>query len=478
MRNLGKTIYGQYRKEDTVNKAGGKAWKMPLKEQYKQLLNTGGLFNTFYMDKKEIVQGGIVIIKEFVPKEPSEAVDIAINARQDGFMRHAPILALVEISKLKDKELFRKAFRGIVRTPRDLIDFIDVAKQERGLGRALKQEINWYINLKLNQFYAMKYKGQLQTAAKLTHPKPENEALMKYVFGEDINLDDFPQLKAYEQLKRGEIDPVKAITDHRLEMQTVIGIRKLDAAGWRALAPQMSALQLLKNLVTLERHVGDITGILEKNLTVERLQRGKVIPFRVLQALNEVHGFSKTYLTSIANEYPKLYNFGNLGKVCIAPDVSYSMTGKHNNRLRSSTIAGMLTGILKVGIDKDAFVLPWDTRPHAPIYDGTVMSIASHIEDAAGGGTSMGVSPSFLRYNKIKVDTLIAITDNEHWYGSGFLGEWIEYKKLYPKARAILIRVDPDRTMPFPPEQATKYDIIQIFGWGDNVLKVLKLYSL
>ena len=166
------------------------------------------------------------------------------------------------------------------------------------------------------------------------------------------------------------------------------------------------------------------------------------------------------------------------------PDVSGSMMGclRSGNRydpnaMTYAYVAGMLSGIMKVGIGKDAVVIPWDTQIHRPITSGTVMNIAEQIRNCGGGGTYMNLGPEYLLQNKLKVDTLICITDTMEW-GPGFFQAWMAYKQFYRRARAILIRIDPYTTQPFPPEVAAKMDIIQIYGWSDNVLKIIKYHSL
>jgi len=477
LRKKFQTPQAPYVSSDTKNLAGGKAWTKPNKEYFKQLMNTGGIRNTYYMDEKTVIKESMQSIKDYVKESPMDAAKLSQGGRNAGFMRTLPIMALTELSK-QDSRMFSEAFIGIIKTPRDLIDFVDIVKASRGLGRKIKKAMNKYINTNLNQFYAMKYGDQLRIASRLSHPKPKDKNLMKYIFGNEISLEEYPQLKALEAFKKGEIDPIEAITKHRLEMQTVIGIKKPTAEMWEALAPQMSTFQLIKNLATLERHLDGkkLEAIIKKQLTIERLKKGRVLPFRILQAYNKINDpFAKNALGTLANEYPKHYDWSKLGRVCIAPDISGSMTWSYgnNNKLSAAIIAGMLSGVLKVGIGDDAFLLPWGSQAY-PNYckSNDVVGIAGEVARAQGGGTFMEAPVQHLLKHNIGVDTFILVTDSEEW-GSGWLNDWIFYKKKFPKARAYLLRVDMYNSNPFSPETAERYDIHQIYGWNDNVFKIL-----
>ncbi len=466
-----------YRSADTSNFAGGKAWSTSEKEYFIQLMNTGGIRNTYYMDEKTVIEKSMDNIRSYVKADPIGAAKYASDGRNKGFMRTLPIMALSELSK-QDSKVFSEAFQDIIKTPRDLIDFIDIVKSERGLGRKVKKAINRYINAKLSPFYAMKYREQFRIAARLTHPKPKDANLMKYVFGNKIALIEYPQLLAYEYLKRGEIDQIAAIRDHRLEMQTVIGTKKPTPEVWEALAPNMSAMQLIKNLASLERHIGGekLADIIKKHLTIERLKKGRVLPFRVLQAYQKITDpFAKNVLATLANEYPKHYDWSALGRVCIAPDISGSMGGVYKGcRLPASTIAGMLSGVLKVGIGDNAFLLPWSQNcyPNKISASESVIGISDQISRAAGGGTFMEAPVQHLLKYDIKVDTFILVTDGEEW-GQGWLSDWMKYKKLNPKAKAILIRCDLYPYTTFSPEAAERYGITQVYGFNDSVFRLI-----
>jgi 60 kDa SS-A/Ro ribonucleoprotein len=479
---------------DTVNLAGGIAWDKPLEEKFRQLMFTGGICNTYYMNEAQMVRHGIKTLTSFIQINPELAAQHAIHGRSHGFMRSMPIIALSFLSTCAEKNAFRRAFNKIILTPRDLIDFIEITKSHRGLGRAVKACINDYILSHISggraQFYAMKYREQLRIAIKLSHPLQES-VIVDYVLGKKIELSPFPQLEAYEKFKAAEIltpeEYVGLIKTHRLEMQTIIGVRRPTPEIWKALAPHMSTMQLFKNLATLERHIGSETfSIVREKLSVESMKYGKVLPFRLIQAYEKVNDpHLKIHLENIANAYVKQYDWSTLGRVCIAPDISGSMSCEialfrskdpkaHIPMAKPSQIAGMFAGVLKVGI-QSSLVLPWDTSAHLIEVNpnATVIQVAKMLYNEWGGGTDMSAPVRWLIQKRQHIDTLIIITDSEEW-GSPWLAEWKVYlSKINPRARAILLRVDPYPTNPFPHAAAEQYNITQIYGWSDVVFKIL-----
>ncbi|MBD3350294.1 MAG: TROVE domain-containing protein [Candidatus Lokiarchaeota archaeon] len=516
-----------YISADAVNLEDFPCWSKSKKEIFEQLMFTGGFYNIYYMNETEMIRNCIKVVSAYTADNPVSAAKLAINGRKRGFMRSLPILAVSFLSHTQNQQVKKKAFvdafRGIIITPRDLIDFIDITRGFRGLGRMIKREINRYIKNVLKsryaEFYAMKYKRHLSIAIKLAHPK-SNNPLVDYILNK-VSIDDidnslYPQLYAFEEYKSKETpdinDYVNLIERFKLEMQTLIGTHKPTERIWEALIPQMSAMQLIKNLASLERHIGGnkLTSIIKNQLSIERLNKGRVLPFRILQAYKMLKYWKlKRILGNIADDYAIQYDWSNLGKVCIAPDISASMGCRiaqrkvigHNKykKIRQvipSEIAGIMTGILALGLP-DSILLPWDQvafqlkkRNKDSVYlqvernrkiqkkkrkvRYSVTSIANFIFNATGCGTFMEAPIEYLLKDQINVDTCILITDSEEW-GLGLLNTWIKYLNFVNKtANLVLIRIDPYPTNPFQPDKASDYNITQIYGWSTRVFRILE----
>ena len=283
-------------KANTTNYEGFPAWEQPLVDQYFQLLTMEMFGNTYYANEEDRLKIGLGVVKAFTEKNPQVAAEIAMKARNEYYMRTFPILASAYLST-KDIVNLDTFLSNIIRTPRDAIQFIDLCRSgvipdRKGLGRKVKRALNliftrWVYNK--GEFYATKYKNQLRLIAKLTHPKIDNP-IVDYIFEKgSFETNEYPMLAAFEAIKQGlfnEEGIAMTITKHRLDWNMLKGMVKPTPAIWKAFVKNMSAIALIKNIASTERHIGseETLKILRERLTVEVLQKGKVLPLRIIQA--------------------------------------------------------------------------------------------------------------------------------------------------------------------------------------------------
>ena len=484
----------EYETANAVNHENFPAWKKSDIELFEQLLMTGSVGNTFYVSQKENIEQLVEVIDRVLKKEsPEIIIDIIKRARNEGFMRTAPIIALVKLRQ-KYPDDFKQIFMDVVRTGNDLVDFINLNKAfGYGYGRAVKTALMNYL-YDINEFYAIKYRKQLADAMRIARPKT-NDPIYDYIISYykrkvDVSkaLKKHPQIKYFEMAKKAIIedkyeDAVRYMKEGKLEPSTLIGLKSIDNVGfWEEAMRQMGVMMLLKYLNKLLRagvfRKRENVDFLRKKLTAENLHKAKVLPFRLVVAYmnldkSEVGAMDVAEVIAKAtDEYVKVYDFNAWkGRWAICPDVSGSMTVDVHG-VKPAVIAGMFSAVLYKGI-RDSILLPWDTKIRTgyvlPRSSSTV-DIATNIAGANGGGTYMEAPIEYLLENSLKVDYVLQITDSEEW-GSGWLNYWVEYKRRYPNAKAILLRVDPYDTNPFPPEKQEKYGILQIYGWSDNVFK-------
>ena len=101
------------------------------------------------------------------------------------------------------------------------------------------------------------------------------------------------------------------------------------------------------------------------------------------------------------------------------------------------------------------------------MYKETIFEVANEFH--ANGGTSLSAPVTFLMRNGIKVERIIAFTDEEEWVGSSFIDEFYEYKtQVSPTCKAYLVKLVPSRTNIAPPNIT---DVYFIYGWSENVLR-------
>jgi 60 kDa SS-A/Ro ribonucleoprotein len=244
----------------------------------------------------------------------------------------------------------------------------------------------------------------------------------------------------------------------------------------------MGVMMFLKYLHKLDKE-----GVLTKELaagklTVENLKKAKVFPFRLYIAYVNIANLEvKNLLADVLNSYTDDYRWQAFDQYswCVGPDVSGSMTSSVNgSALTPATVAGMFSGFFYRGL-KNSILLPWADGVQEQLVGPKSDSVVTHcdrIARAGGGGTDLSSVPRYLLHKKIKVDKVYLITDSEHWINvrQGFPECWAKYRAFNPGSQAILHRVDCHDTQPFSPEDAKKLNILQVFGWSDNVIKYLQ----
>lgn len=508
-----------YKTANTVNKEGFTAWKLSDEEAVRQLMFTGTMGASFYATQKEQIEQSVDFLRDVIEKNPEMVAKNIVAGRNEGYIRTAPVLALTILSQ-KSPRIFRDIFNQVVQTGNDMEDFITFCKAiGRGYGSSVKKAMIGWLGEKLSSYYAIKYSRQISDAVRIARPKstdPIYDYLMKNAKGQDnflaygsrpnskVKMDKtidqyeealvkYPQLKAFEDAKVAidakEWDKaIKLITDARLDPMSLIGLNPAKEL-WKSLGDQMGTMMYLKYLNKLIREGAMSLVTLKKKLTVENLKKAKVFPFRVYIAYRniELDGDSdkaqkvRDHLADVLDSYVESFDWGKWNqKFVIAPDVSGSMTsvigqriqnGRYTGGTKPAMIAGMFSGILYKGIE-DCRVLPWGTDVNVGIVrpkKDTVISHINAIENASGGGTNMERPVEYMIDHKIMSDVSIFITDSMEW-GTGWLAAWQRYRKIAPKAKAVLIRVDPNNTRPFSDEDAQKHGIYRVFGWNDNVL--------
>ena len=95
---------------NTVNEAGGTAYKFSPKHALAQYAATGCFSNTFYADASEQLDKVLELTKEL---DAEFIAKVAIYSREKGFMKDMPAL-LVAVLSTKDKELLEKVFPRVI----------------------------------------------------------------------------------------------------------------------------------------------------------------------------------------------------------------------------------------------------------------------------------------------------------------------------------------------------------------------------
>ncbi len=477
---------------DHRNREGFPSYSRSAKEDVVNVLMTGTTANTFYVSAGELVKEQLDVLNSF--EDLQFLAKATVYAREQGYKRELPIASSVVISKRdesKGKKLFRATVRRVCKNPHDWQKFIDICRSgliRKGLGRVLKEEI---INAlaEMPVYHAMKYPKAVKDMIRIARPREEvNRTVIKYIMENDHSGDE--QLEALYRLKHAESDreAVKAIEDGRLPFEVVTGsVPRMTPAIWEALLYQAPYFNLLRNLNNFARN-----GVFDSEENVEYAARrladpeavrnSKLFPFRFYIAYRMLEHFRYDYIIKSALEKALELSVENVpqldGKVCIAPDVSGSMssslTGDYSV-VQCIDLVGVFTGILIKKCRELPLLLPFRSDVVKDIavqaYEKeTILDIASVFEPE--NGTSLSAPVEWLLKHREKVDYLIMFTDNEEWVGRPFVEALTDYIRFNPDVQVYLITLLPYRDYPVPDTEEFR-NVHFIFGWSDNVLRYI-----
>ena len=122
-KNLFQTVKGMFTpKADTINEAGGRAYKLSPKHALAQYAATGTFTRTFYAEAGEQLEKVLALAKEL---DAEFVAKTALFARTRGYMKDMPAL-LVAVLSTKDKALFEKTFPLVIDNGKMLRNFVQI----------------------------------------------------------------------------------------------------------------------------------------------------------------------------------------------------------------------------------------------------------------------------------------------------------------------------------------------------------------
>lgn len=472
---------------DIVNREGYAAYSAPDEEQYLQVLLTNTLGNTFYASQNELLQESVALHESMVKSDPEFVSKAAVYARQEGFMRTQPVLALATLAsfqgsseeKATRRKLAVEIFDQVVRTPNDFYDFYTLCKAQGNSlnSRRFQRMMEKWLSTKMSEYWAIKYggarKGQMSLRHVVRHAHPQHTPLFQYIRqgAEGTDLSELPQIRAFETLKRASTgaEKVAAITEGRLPHEVASTFAGKDPDVWSAIAPQMPVFALLRNLATLERH-----GVLdnhrkmveEKFSNSEIIKRSGIFPFQFLKAFDMV---SSAWVKDAIRDAVDL-SLANVpsmgGKVVLSIDRSGSMGG---NLMRTAA----LIGVTLTRNAPEGRMFTFDTRleEFAVSRRDSILTQAGTIR--ARGGTDTSLTLRHMMQQNIRADTLIMVTDEQQNAGQHFAQALAEYRRrLNKNLKCFIIDVASYRSRMTPWSDPNTF---YVYGWSPKVLNTMSM---
>lgn len=500
-KNLFQTVKGMFTpKADTVNEAGGKAYKLSPKAALAQYAATGCFSHTFYADASEQLEKVLALTVEL---DAEFVAKTAVYAREKGFMKDMPAL-LVAVLSTKDKALFEKTFPRVIDNGKMLRNFVQIMRSgavgRKSLGSLPKRMVReWFETRKAESIFKQSV-GQSPSFAdvlKMVHPKPkdsEHEALFGYFIGREIDADKLPEIvKSFERFKSGDDLEVPKVP---FQMLTALPISTKE---WTAIARNAAWQMTRMNLNTFQRHGvfadAEMVKIIANRLRDrEAILRAKVFPYQLLMAYTaasanrdiprEITEALQDAMEIATENVPEIN-----GKVYVFPDVSGSMssavTGYRpgaTSAVRCIDVAGLVASAI-LRKNPTAEVLPFENsvvNVHLNPRD-SVMTNAQKLAKIGGGGTNCSAPLTQLNRAKASGDLIIYVSDNESWIdskrqwnsGTETMRQWNEFKSRNREAKLVCIDIQP-----YAHTQAQeRADILNIGGFSDQVFNLVTEFA-
>ncbi|HRH41514.1 MAG TPA: TROVE domain-containing protein [Pyrinomonadaceae bacterium] len=485
---------------NTVNEAGGTAYKFSPKHALAQYAATGCFSNIFYADASEQLDKVLDLTKEL---DAEFVAKVAIYAREKGYMKDMPAL-LVAVLSTKDKELLEKVFPRVIDNGKMLRNFVQIMRSgvvgRKSLGSLPKRLVReWFENRKAETIFKQSV-GQAPSFAdilKMIHAKPqdaEKEALFGYFIGRDIDADKLPELvKAFEKFKTGDSLEVPSVP---FQMLTAL---PLSTKEWTEIARNAAWQMTRMNLNTFQRHgvfqnAEMVQTIANRLRDVEAIKKAKVFPYQLLSAYSAASNNAEIPRAitealqdalEIATENVPAIN----GKIYVLPDVSGSMGSAVTGYRKGSTstvrcidVAGLVASAL-LRKNPLAEVLPFENSVVNIALNprDSVMTNAQKLASIGGGGTNCSAPLRDLNKTKARGDLVIYVSDNESWMdtnrtwnsGTETMKQWNEFKSRNKDAKLVCIDIQPNATT----QTQERADILNIGGFSDQVFTLISEFA-
>jgi 60 kDa SS-A/Ro ribonucleoprotein len=485
-------------KSDTINKEGAPAYAFSPKAMLAQYAATGCLNGTFYAAGDEQLTTVLDLAGRV---DAGYVAKTAIYARENGLMKDMPAL-LTAVLATRAPELLPQVFARTMDNARMLRNFVQIIRSgvtgRKSLGSLPKKLVQKWLEARSDEALFCDFVGNDPSIAdiiKMTHPVPSNAvraALYGYIIGRDCPDCVLPEIaRRYEAFKAGQSNDVP---DVPFQMLTSL---ELGAKEWSAIARNARWQMTRMNLNTFARHGvfedADMTELIARRIAdPAAIAKARAFPYQLMAAYFNldtaippvIRNALQDAMEIATSNVPRIQ-----GKIYICPDVSGSMAGAAitgyrkgaTSTIRCIDVAALFTAAL-LRQNPAAQVIPFaedvvDVRLNAR---DSIMTNASHLAAAGGGGTNISAPLARLNAQKEQGSLVIYISDNQSWVdarndreATQLMREWNIFKQRNPDARLICIDIQPYGET----QAADREDILNVGGFSDSVFEVVKAFA-
>jgi len=370
---------------------GGRAVRINAEKQLRRSVLTYLLWeNTFYQDGTSVADR----IKDLVPKvQPEKVAAIAVEAREEQKLRHAPLYIVSSMVKSeKHKPFVADTLSKVIQRPDELSEFLSIywkggktpiANQvKKGLAKAFTK-FDEYSLAKYNQDNAIKLRDVLF----LCHAKPLDAA----------------QEKLWKKLVDGKLETPDT---WEVELSAKKGEGKKES--WTRLLQEgkLLAMALLRNLRNMMEAGVDDSLIRD---ALKKCKADRVLPFRFITAARYAPKFEpelEQLMFKCLKSFEKL-----LGRTALIVDVSGSMNSKVSSKselMRLDAASGVAMLLREICDSVDVYTFS-DHVKEVPARHGFALAEAI---DKSQPHSGTHLSPALDKVRG-KYDRVIVITDEQ-----------------------------------------------------------------
>ncbi len=499
------------------NQAGGSAYVFDDRHALAQLVVTGTLGDTYYVSAEGQLADLLSRAKKLAKTDPRFVAQAAVYARERAFMKDTPALLLAVLAAEPSDEAracLKAAFPLVIDNGKMLRNFMQMIRSgkvgRKSFGTSIKRMIQkWIENRNSTALFkdSIGNDPSLSDVIKMVHPRPtsqERASLYSYLIGNKLdgatklgNLptssNDLPGLT--QQFEAWKLDRSQAVPDVPFQMLTSV---PLTTEQWTAIALKASWQTIRMNLNTFARH-----GVFGNPEVVSRLaarladpvevKRSKVFPYQLLMSYKAI-GTDIPSEIRAALEQAMEVAIDNVpaydGNVFVCADVSGSMsspvTGHRagaTTNVRCIDVAALVASAI-YRKNPGSQVLPFATGVEKSLHlsrTDSIMTNATKLGSIGGGGTNCAAPLELLNSNKLPVDLIIFVSDNESWVNdrgigrqTGVMKEWNLIKQRNPNAKMICIDLQPNTTT----QALNDKNVLNVGGFSDAVFDICNQFLI
>lgn len=442
---------------NTVNFAGGRAYKQTAKVEFVSLLLTTFLQDEFYRTEQQTISRIRDLIDQI--NDPLFVAKAALYARHQHGMRSVSHLVAGELAKRVKGATWTKGFYArVARRPDDVMETLGyyLSVYGRPIPNSLKKGFGSALR-GFDAYQITKYRRdhgefKLVDAVNLVRPKA-NETLSKLVHGELAAAETWET----KLTQAGEAESLQDATQAK-------------SAAWAQLVRErkLGYLALLRNVRNVLTHAADVVDELCSQLADERaVRKAQVFPFQFLSAVDVLKQGNLPGAAQVMDALNQAidHSLANVpkfeGNTLIALDSSGSMAG------RPQTIGSLFAATMVKAIGADLMLFSDDARYLSLNRHDTTLTVAKSIPFISGGTNFNAI---FQRANRA-YDRVVVLSDMQGWVGGGAPVEaFAAYQSKYDVApRVYSFDLKGNGTLQFPQER-----VYCMAGWSDRVFEIME----